>query len=197
MGKVASFFAPAELHQSLSGALYVLSWIFGNMAAIMFTWIATFLTLVTLLPFIVHAGTDGAVGNGFGDDIEWWSLPDGLSQSKTLGKPLMLIIHKSWCGACKALKPKFAASDAIKELSKDFVMVNLLDDEEPNESKYVPDGGYIPRILFLNQAGEVQTDLINKGGNPKYKYYYPDANGVLDSMRSALKKLGGKGADEL
>ncbi|XP_022087741.1 thioredoxin domain-containing protein 12-like [Acanthaster planci] len=168
----------------------------GNMAAIMWTWITAFLSLVTLVPSVVYAGTESAVGNGFGDEIEWWSLPDGLAQSTSSGKPLMLIIHKSWCGACKALKPKFADSEAIRDLSKKFVMVNVMDDDEPNDSKYIPDGGYIPRILFLNQAGEVQTDLINQRGNPKYKYYYSDANGVLNSMQEALKKLG-KGTDEL
>ncbi len=109
----------------------------------------------------------------------------------------MLIIHKTWCGACKALKPKFATSKEIETLSKKFIMVNVQDDEEPSDSKYVPDGGYIPRILFLNSVGEVQTELINKAGNPKYKYYYPDVSGVVATMNEAHRKLGSSGTDEL
>ena len=35
------------------------------------------------------------------------------------------------------------------ELSEDFVMVNLGDDEEPSDPKYKPDGGYIPRYSCL------------------------------------------------
>ncbi|PIK48887.1 putative thioredoxin domain-containing protein 12-like, partial [Apostichopus japonicus] len=66
-----------------------------------------------------------SLARGFGDNIAWKKLDEGLSLSKESNKPLMLVIHKSWCGACKALKPKFASSLAIENMSPEFVMVNV------------------------------------------------------------------------
>jgi len=105
------------------------------------------------------------------------------------GKPGMVVIHKSWCGACKALKPKFAENKAIEEASKDFIMINTLDDQEPNDAMYRPDGGYIPRILFIDPAtGKVDPEIVNPGRD-SYKYYYPDPNGIVKAMAAAKAKF--------
>ncbi|XP_071454731.1 thioredoxin domain-containing protein 12-like [Hetaerina americana] len=150
-----------------------------QLAAILITF-----TALTFYPFETY-GTEVA-DNGLGTNYSWHSLEDGILKAKTSRKPLMLVIHKSWCGACKALKPEFAASKGIKALSSHFIMVNTMDNEEPSDKKYAPDGGYIPRILFLSPEGEILEDVTNEGGNPSYKYYYFNVNDIISSMKKVI-----------
>uniref|UniRef100_A0A7E4ZT01 Thioredoxin domain-containing protein n=1 Tax=Panagrellus redivivus TaxID=6233 RepID=A0A7E4ZT01_PANRE len=132
------------------------------------------------------------LSHGFGDEIEWTTLENALQVSKEQNKPVFLLIHKTWCGACKALKKNIQQSNKraeFIELSKKFVMVNTEDDEEPEEEKYAPDGAYIPRLLFLDQ----NTDLLavdNKKNFPNNAYYFPQAVDVIKAMKRALKEHG-------
>lgn len=38
-------------------------------------------------------------GRGFGDQFEWHGLEEGTSVAKAEKKPMMIVIHKTWCGA--------------------------------------------------------------------------------------------------
>jgi hypothetical protein len=46
-------------------------------------------------------GDNNGISHGLGDHIGWLRLDEGKEVAEQEGKPLMLIIHKSWCGACK------------------------------------------------------------------------------------------------
>ena len=139
------------------------------------------------------AGATADASHGWGP-MSWTAWPSALEQSRAEGKPIMLVIHKSWCGACKALRPQFAKSEAIAALADGFVMVNTVDDEEPKGEMFAPDGGYIPRVLFLSE-GEVLKDVINVKGNEKYKYYYSSPDDIAASMASVKARLAaGTGA---
>ncbi len=78
-------------------------------------------------------------------------------------------------------------------------MVNVSDEEEPGEPEFKPDGGYIPRILFLQPSGTVMTDVINSKGSPQYKFYYHEPHAIVQSMKSAaaLGQATDSGSDEL
>ncbi|XP_049885739.1 thioredoxin domain-containing protein 12-like [Pectinophora gossypiella] len=132
---------------------------------------------------------DSGRDNGFGSHYVWaGSLESGIQIASNHKKPVMVIIHKSWCRACKNLKPKFASSPEIQQLSKHFVMVNLVDDEEPKSSSYAPDGSYIPRILFISPNGRIDGEIVNEEGSTQHKYFYSKPEQIARSMKKVLDK---------
>ncbi|XP_020643799.3 thioredoxin domain-containing protein 12 isoform X2 [Pogona vitticeps] len=137
--------------------------------------------LYFICQLFLAASSGEALGKGFGDHIHWRTLEDGKKEAAASGLPLMIIIHKSWCGACKALKPKFAESKEISELAHNFVMVNLEDEEEPKDEAFSPD----------DPSGKVHPEIINERGNPSYKYFYTNAEQVIQGMKEAQEKLTG------
>ncbi|CAE1277609.1 TXNDC12 [Acanthosepion pharaonis] len=127
-----------------------------------------------------------SLSRGWNDKIHWQTLSQGLDLAAKLDKPAMVIIHKTWCSACKSLKRDFAKNAEIQEMSQHFVMVNTQDDEEPKEDKYAPDGSYIPRILFVDGSSNVRVQHYNEDGNKKYRYFYSSAREVITSMRKVI-----------
>lgn len=91
------------------------------------------------------------------------NLEDGLKSAKAESKPLMLIVHKAFCGACRVLIPKLKASGDVKKLSGNFIMVNAYNGQEPNAKLYAPDGSYVPRFVKLSLFIHNRTvSLFNK-----------------------------------
>lgn len=147
--------------------------------------------LVSLLLLVIAASSSSSstLSRGWGD-LAWVPLKEGLIEASTTKKPVMLIIWKTWCGACKALRPLFAASNDIAVESTNFIVVNAVDDEEPNGDIYSPDGGYIPRILFVSPEGKVLTDAFaqNHGAGEKYHYFYSEPKSILATMRTVASR---------
>ena len=81
----------------------------------------------------------------------------------------------------KELDPK------VVETSKRLVMVRLDQDQNKDlAQKYQPDGGYIPRTLFLTPDGTLDADV--HAPRDQYKYFYDekDPAAVLAGMDAAL-----------
>ncbi|WP_411027360.1 hypothetical protein, partial [Salmonella sp. s54925] len=51
--------------------------------------------------------SQSSLERGFGSDIEWMTMDKALKEAVLSGKPIFLIIHQSWCGACLSLKAIF------------------------------------------------------------------------------------------
>ena len=146
------------------------------------------LVFVFLLAPTGIASENGILSNGFGEKITWKSWADALLVAKETEKPIMVILHKDSCPACKAFKPVFAKSNEISELSSQFVMVNAKFGQVPSaEPKLNLDGKYVPRIIFLDSQSNVLQGVTNKHGNPKFKYFHQTAETVIQAMKSALE----------
>lgn len=130
-----------------------------------------------------------ADAHGFNDAIAWVSLDDGLAEAARTGKPVMLLVHASWCSKCKALRPAFF-DPRLVEASRQFVMVNVDQDEVPQVKAYAPDGEYIPRILFLDPStGEVDASLKNPGRR-RFLYFYGPQDDLVSVMERARARHG-------
>jgi protein-disulfide reductase (glutathione) len=125
--------------------------------------------------------------NGFPEAIAWWGLEDALATVKTEHRPMMLIVHASWCERCKELKPRMAADDVVA-LSQQFVMVNVDQDEVPAALGYAPDGTYVPRVLFFDPAtGQLDAELVN-ATRDRYRYFYGPNDDLAAIMKGALAR---------
>lgn len=59
-----------------------------------------------------------------------------------------------------ALKLKLANHKEFAELSKNFVMVNTEDNDEPKGDQFDVDGKYVPRIFFLGEGLRIKIEVI-------------------------------------
>lgn len=134
--------------------------------------------------------TASAPANGFGDAIAWRGLDEGLAEARQLARPLMLVVHASWCSQCRALKPEFG-DDELESLSEKFVMVNVDQDQVPRALEFAPDGDYVPRIVFVDpESGRAVPELLNEQRS-RTVYYYSSADDVVDTMKKALERNAG------
>uniref|UniRef100_A0A2C9JBR8 Thioredoxin domain-containing protein n=1 Tax=Biomphalaria glabrata TaxID=6526 RepID=A0A2C9JBR8_BIOGL len=150
-----------------------------------------------MAPFFMFAastvfGTVAAAAESWGKNIKWVTMKEAQKLAKEQNKPTMILVTKTWCRACKALRPKFASHPEIEKMSSEFIMVNMEDEDEVKNPDLQPDGTYFPRILFLDSEGNVLTDVYNKEGSSQYRYYYSDTKPIVDSMNEVLRAAGQK-----
>jgi hypothetical protein len=125
-------------------------------------------------------------------NIAWKSLDDGLAEAKKEKKPICLIVYTEWCPHC-ANYAKVFADPKIVEKSKSFVMIHVDQDKDKVRAKnYAPDGGYIPRTMFLTSDGTIDKDIHAPREQFKYFYNEQDPASVGAGMDAAIAKLAPK-----
>jgi len=131
-------------------------------------------------------------GRGFGDDYDWRTLMDAFYEAKDFNRPILVLIFRDDCPVCGYLRPKFAENQRIKDLSGQFVMVNLENSTDPEVNNYNVDGTYVPRIYFLNSHGQTVEEIYNFNGLDEFKYFYNTGDSVADAMEVMIKYHEGK-----
>uniref|UniRef100_F1L356 Thioredoxin domain-containing protein 12 n=1 Tax=Ascaris suum TaxID=6253 RepID=F1L356_ASCSU len=145
-----------------------------------------FIALLSFIGFVISE----SLGRGFGDDINWVPYADAFVTARLNNKPIFLLIHNTWCKACldlqKELRDHPDERKEIVELSRQFVMVNVVGKEEPNEEEYSPDGRYTPRILFLDANGKRIRGVNNLRRHKYYLNFYDRAEDIIRAMKESL-----------
>lgn len=107
----------------------------------------------------------------WGRSIQWRSYEKGLEEAAKSGKSICVVVYADWCPKCRKLAPAFSKPNVVKA-SKDLVMVLQDADAEPEwlNTAFGKYGRYVPRVFFLDSAGNVREEL--KSSHPRYPYFY-------------------------
>lgn len=115
-----------------------------------------------------------------GAQVAWQPFEEGLAAAARDARPVCLVFFTSWCPHCRTYSRVFS-DPRIVEASKDFVMIRLDRDQNPQLSqRYAPDGDYIPRTLFLRPDGTLAADIHAR--RDRFLYFW-DENDPADVLR--------------
>ena len=106
-------------------------------------------------------------------------------KSKKAGKPIMILLTKNGCPACKILKGEMNDSAELRDLLDRFVFVssNLHDEQAMKYTgKLIDPPSYAPSTTFLAPGG---APLEVKGPHEKERFF-SSASALLLGMREAL-----------
>jgi protein-disulfide reductase (glutathione) len=117
--------------------------------------------------------------------IKWHAFEAGLKEAQRTRAPMLVLFYADWCPHCVAYSRLFR-DPQIVALTQPLVMVKVNTDKSPEiNTRYVPDGGYVPRTMVLKPDGSLITSI--RGSDPKYKYFlsYDTKKELLAVLKSA------------
>lgn len=133
---------------------------------------------------VALAETPGGSEFWNGAKIAWRSPADGLTEAKREGKIAMVVVQADWCPVCRDYRNVFK-DNRIVEASRSVVPILIDTDKDPdNDAAFAPDGGYVPRTLFVDGNGKIIESL--KAKHPDYRHFV-DAD-APDELLALLKR---------
>jgi protein-disulfide reductase (glutathione) len=123
--------------------------------------------ILLFMPVAAFAAAEHA-GLFNGAEINWRDTKSGIYEASKTGKPVIMVLHATWCSACKRYRAVFK-DPGVVAASKDFVMILVdADKEKEINGAFAPDGTYVPRTLFIDSDGNISEKYVGK--DPQYPH---------------------------
>lgn len=87
---------------------------------------------------LVFVGVISTPQRDYGESYGWKSFSEGMNAVEREQKPGIVVIAKRFSGACREFAKSMESSDEMIRLSSHFVMILALDEDEPQEEKWLP-----------------------------------------------------------
>jgi len=155
----------------------------------MFRQIVVVVALLLALPLVANAHTPQHADLWNGAEINWRDPRSGIYEATKTGRPVLMVFHATWCGACKKYRAVFK-DPGIVAASRDFVMILVdADTEKEVNGAFAPDGAYVPRTLFIDPDGNVSDKLVGKDPQFPHTIDIESPGELLALMRRAKEVL--------
>ncbi len=141
---------------------------------------------------LANAGTANHADVFNGAEINWRDAKSGIYEATKTSKPVIMVMHATWCSACKRYRSVFN-DPGVVAASKDFVMILVEADKEKElNSAFSPDGTYVPRTMFVDPEGNVSATLVGKDAQYPHTIDVDDPAELLSLMKRAKAEGVGK-----
>ena len=128
--------------------------------------------------------------HGFNDrGVNWHLYRDALAAAGASGRPILMVVHATWCGPCRTYRKVFF--DAAVERRLEGYACALVDaDAEPKVSaKFAPDGQYTPRTMVLDPEGRVLREVQGPYRQNRYLLPYDEPRALLRFLDRGLEAV--------
>jgi hypothetical protein len=117
--------------------------------------------------------------------IAWQSYEAGRALARRERKPMLLLFYTQGCQHSPAYSWIFHAPEVVAR-ARELVMVRVDADLAPElDARFMPDGPYVPRTLFLDPDGV--PDFGIHGADPSHRHFldYESPRELLELMERA------------